>query len=105
MEYAANVELLNELESPVEDITAEVEEEADEHQFFYVIADGLNLTFSYDDEDSDSNPIGLSTTWFNGEPSSVTVILRHEPTKPNNGTPADAGGESDIEVNFNFTIE
>lgn len=107
MEYSTSIELLNEQESPADDITEEVEEESDEHQFFFVIEDTLDATFSYDDEDSDGNPVGLSTTWVTGEASNgtITVILRHEPTKPNDGTPSDAGGESDIEIEFEFTIE
>lgn len=106
MQYDVSIELLNELESPAEDITAEVEEEADDHQFFFVIEEDLDLTYSYNDEDSDGNPIGLSTSWVTGNASSgaVTVILRHEPTKPNDGL-SDAGGETDIEIDFEFTIE
>ena len=43
-QYQGAVQFLNETEDPAEDITQEVIEEADEHQVFYTISDGLNIT-------------------------------------------------------------
>ena len=104
-QYSGSIQVLNESESPAEDITLEVEEEAEEHQFFFAIENGLNLTFEYDDLDADQNEIGLETVWITGFDSSgdVTITLQHEPMKPNTGL-ADAGGETDIEVTFEVTI-
>jgi hypothetical protein len=104
--YSGEIELLNETESPAEDITEEVEEEADEHQFFYAASEGLNVTTTYDDEDGDGNPIGILFTLATGEASSgtFTFTLRHEPTKPNTGID-NAGGETDIEVTFDVTVQ
>jgi hypothetical protein len=34
----------------------------------------------------------------------LTVTLRHEPTKPNTGL-GDAGGETDIAATFNVTVQ
>ena len=103
--YSASLTLLNEVENPAEDITAEVIEEGDEHQVFYVL-DGANLTMIYDDMDKNGNPLGVKTTITTGAESNGTmkVILRHEPTKPNNGDPSSAEGETDIEVTFNVAI-
>ena len=58
--YDGTIELLNETETPAEDITEEVQEEADEHQFFYTIGTGLDVTTTYEDEDGDGNPIMLN---------------------------------------------
>ena len=35
----------------------------------------------------------------------VTIVLKHEPTKPNNGTAAGAGGSIDVEVTFPITVQ
>ena len=104
--YLGSIELLNETESPAEDITEEVEEEDEEHQFFFS-AGGSISDVTYSDEDEDGNPVGLSfqlTTVDAGE-GTLLVTLRHEPTKPNDGTLADAGGETDIAQSFNITVQ
>lgn len=109
--YTGALTLLNESETPVEDITEEIEEEDDEHQFFFAISSGLNLTVSYADQDGNSNPIGLATTAVAGAASTgtLTVTLRHEPNKTaagvKDGDITNAGGETDIEVAFPVTIQ
>ncbi len=106
--YTGSIELLNETESPAEDITEEIEEEDEEHQFFF---DSNVATVSYDDQDADGNPIGLSTTLTTGDAASgtLTVTLRHEPNKSADGVAdgniANAGGETDIEVTFNVDVQ
>ena len=104
--YNGSILVLNETEDPAENITEEIEEEGDEHQFFFVVGGGLEVTTSYNDLDSNGNPIGLSFTLNANSASSgdFTVILRHEPNKPNNGI-SDAGGSTDIEVTFPITTE
>ena len=42
-QYQGAVRFLNETETPAEEITDEVLEEADEHQVFYTTSDGLNI--------------------------------------------------------------
>jgi len=104
--YSGSIELLNETETPAEDITEEVEEEDDEHQFFF--STGGSVTgATYSDQDSDGNPLGLSFELATGEAGSGTlqITLRHEPKKPNDGTLGDAGGETDIAQTFNVTVE
>ncbi len=108
--YSGSLELLNESESPAEDITEEIAEEDEEHQFFFAttIAD---LTVAYADQDEDGNPIGLSTTVTTGATSAgtVTITLRHQPNKGgesvSDGDITNAGGETDIEVEFPITVE
>ena len=104
--YQGSIILLNELKTPAVDISAEVEAEGQAHQLFYIL-DALKLEVEYMDSDLDGNPLGLITSLSTGDPTSTTlnIVLRHEPQKPNNGTPDDAGGETDIEVIFDITIE
>lgn len=104
--YTGDIEFLNELESPVEDITEEVEEEADEHEVFYVV-NTADISITKTDTDDDGNPLGLETTVTAGAAGSgtLTIVLRHEPNKPNDGSLTDAGGETDVEVTFNVTVQ
>jgi hypothetical protein len=108
--YNAVLELLNEQESPAESISEEVAEEAEEHQFFFS-TNVSSLTISYDDEDADGNPIGLNTKVAAGGAGSgtLTITLRHEPDKSadgvSDGSLANAGGETDIEVVFDVSIQ
>lgn len=105
-DYTGAIVFLNETETPVEDITTEVREEADEHQVFYTVSAGLNITTAYNDADGDGNPLGLAITITTGAASTgdLTVTLRHEPMKPNDGL-NDAGGETDISTTFDVAIE
>lgn len=109
--YTGSLTLLNESESPAENITEEVEEEGDEHQFFFEKSGTLDLGISYTDVDSEGNPVGLSTSLVTGAASSGTLVitLRHEPSKDATGVSegliANAGGETDIEVTFNVEVE
>lgn len=105
-QYQGALQFLNETEDPAEDITEEVIEEADEHQVFYTVSEGLNITTTYQDFDSNDNPLGVNITLETGEASSgsLTVTLRHEPVKPNDGLDS-AGGETDIATRFDVTIE
>ncbi|WP_298926914.1 type 1 periplasmic binding fold superfamily protein [uncultured Allomuricauda sp.] len=117
--YDGTVELLNETETPAESINEEIEGEAAEHQFFFIPNNTLNATIAYDDDESDyvsaetgvnftsTNPVGISFTVTTTDASTGTlaITLRHEPKKPNDGTLADAGGETDITQAFTLVIE
>lgn len=104
--YNGAIVLLNETVNPADNITEELQQESDEHQFFYTIGAGLDVTTSYLNFDNNGNPLGTQFTLQAGEASSgaITFTLRHEPTKPNTGL-GDAGGETDIEATFNVTVE
>ncbi|WP_047415770.1 hypothetical protein [Cellulophaga sp. Hel_I_12] len=103
--YNGTLVLLNETLNPAENITDEVEEESNEHQFFFTIG-GLDATAVSANNDSDGNPLGTMFTLTAGAASTgtLTFTLRHEPKKPNTGL-ADAGGETDVSATFNVTIE
>ncbi len=104
--YTGSIVLLNETENPAENITLEVAEEDDEHQFFYVTT-GSITGVTYTDQDGNGNPVGLSFELTTGAAGAATLqaTLRHEPKKPNDGTLADAGGETDITETFNVTVQ
>jgi hypothetical protein len=107
--YTGVLTILNESVSPVENITEEIEAEDEEHQFFFTTTvSGAFITYS--DTDGDGNPIGLATTLTTGAAGSgsLTITLRHEPIKSAlnvaEGDITNAGGETDIEVSFPFTV-
>ena len=104
--YSGDMEWLNELVSPAEVVTEEIEEKDLDHQVFYTPAGGLDVTVEYANNDSAGNPLGTEFTLTANTASSgsLTFTLVHEPTKPNTGL-EDAGGEIDIETAFNITIE
>lgn len=104
--YTGSIELLNETVSPPEDITEEVAEEADEHQFFFS-STGAISSISYLDEDGGGNPLGLefSLSTLTAGPTTLLITLRHEPKKPNDGTLADAGGETDLAQTFSLLVQ
>lgn len=108
--YTGSLTLLNELETPAENITEEVEEEDREHQFFFEV-NSANLAIAYADADGDNNPVGLLTSATTGSPSNGTlsITLRHEPNKSamgvSDGNISNAGGETDINVVFDVVIQ
>lgn len=107
--YLGSVEFLNELESPAEDITAEVEEEGVDHQLFFDLTNSLG-TITYDDVDDNGDPIGLEFTLVTGNAGTgtLTLTLRHEPNKDASGVSSgditNAGGSTDAEVSFPITV-
>ncbi|SFD37965.1 type 1 periplasmic binding fold superfamily protein [Algibacter pectinivorans] len=109
--YNGTLALLNETESPAESITEEIEEEDEEHQFFFETTNSL-ATFDYEDFDEDSNPVGLAftlTTSATPGTGTLTITLRHEPNKSASGVSdgdiTNAGGETDIQAVFNIAVE
>jgi len=133
--YALAVQFTNDLEQPAEDITAEVEEEAEEHQVFIYGAsvtgpastgDGL-VTHEYADVESDYTqnaagddlPVGILstiTTGAAGADGEIQVMLRHLPEL--NGAPVKTGdlaasfaagdalpGDVDADVRFDLDVQ
>ena len=110
--YTGSIVLWNESVSPAENVTDEIKEEADEHQFFYQAIGGLEIDTDYLDKESDylstdsDNPVGLQFTLTTGAAGhgDLRVVLRHQPKKPNTGLD-DAGGETDMDISFHVHIE
>ena len=111
-EYVLTITVENTEEG--ENITEEIEEEEDEHLFFFAFtndifsdpagngnADDRSHPLNYEDEDDDGNGVGLTTSWTtssqiidNGE---FRVILKHQPgIKSATSTAED--GSSDIDL-------
>ena len=108
--YNASIEFLDESNpSDVEDITEEVIEEKDEHfVFFQTTAGGVTISSASDDiKDSDQTGINIKTDWATTDAGKGTIkaILILEPTTKTGNSRADFGGETDIEVDFNVTIQ
>lgn len=112
--YRMTIEVYNGIED--EDITEEILEEADEHQFFF-LGSGFTsniLTIAYDDPSGEL--IGLqniltvsSSTGTNN--TQMQVVLRHDldknfpgATNPNFANFVQAGGESDLDITFPIVI-
>lgn len=109
--YNGTLVLLNETESPAESITEEIEEEDDEHQFFFQVTNNL-ATFEYLDFDGDNNPVGLNftvTTATAVGSGSLTITLRHDLSKNASGVSdgdiTNAGGETDIQAVFPIALQ
>lgn len=108
--YAGSIVILNETETPAEDVTIEILEEDEDHQFFFTTT-VEGLTVSYSDEDENGNPIGQSNTVTTvGEGlGTIMITLLHEPNKSGTGVAGgditNAGGETDIEVTFDVDVK
>lgn len=125
--YTLTFEILNALDAnDVEDIGDEIEEEDDEHQFFFSFTDGAfaNPTgngnidtasdpVNYEDEDSDAqdgsgNPVGLETTWTTSATASAggsfTVLLKHQPDVKT-ATSDSNTGDTDFNLTFVLNIQ
>jgi hypothetical protein len=127
IQYKLSLELINELYNPDDDgydITEEVEEEGDEHQFFFSFSDGVfssptgtgNIkvnasssvgSINYLDEDDDGLPIGIETSWTTANIASnnksFRVILKHQPDAKS-ATSSSLDGESDLDITFVLNV-
>ena len=91
-----------------ENITEEVEEEADEHQVFYELKDdlGTKITIVATDQDGNGLPIGLQfaiqVTARTASEGTLNVVLSHYDDTPKDGvTKSD---ESDVDIDFPVKI-
>tara|TARA_R110001632_G_scaffold66891_3_gene157321 strand:- start:8863 stop:9423 length:561 start_codon:yes stop_codon:yes gene_type:complete len=108
--YSGAIEVLNETVTPAENITEEVEEEGDEHQFFFTPTNNV-VTVAYADMDINGDPIGIefTLTTTNASSGNLTVTLIHEPNKNaagvSSGDVTNAGGETDAEATFAIGVQ
>lgn len=102
-----------------EDITEEVEEEGDEHMIFFAFTSGIfsnptgdgnmdNRTdpLNYNDEDSNGNELGLSTSWTGGSASTggnFRIVLMHQPGSKSS-TSDSSDGETDVDISWVINI-
>ena len=117
--YELSIDLVNSIEN--ESITEEVEEEDEEHMFFFgwtaeLFADPTgdgNIgagqrgdAVNYNDQDDNGNPLGLSTSWTTGDVGNGTfrVILKHQPDIKS-GQTTSLDGESDVDISWDITVQ
>jgi hypothetical protein len=120
--YTLTIELENRLVSPPEDITEEVEDEDDEHMFFFgwtgnifsdpagngnidTRADAVN----YNDEDDNGNPVGLDTNWTTVTvggtvTGTLRILLKHQPDLKS-ATSGSGDGETDVDLTFDVIVQ
>lgn len=116
-EYILTLDLENSIEG--ESITEEIEEEDEEHMFFFAFTEGLfsdpsgngNIdsrsdAVNYNDADANGFPVGLSTTWTTGDASDGTfqVILKHQPDLKS-ASSGSTTGSSDVDLTWNVSIQ
>ena len=119
--YALTFEIMNNLETPGEDIGEEVKEEGDEHQIFFSFSnnafanpmgngniDNASDPVNYTDKDSKGNPIGLNSTWETSKTQlsngSFKVRLQHQPDLKTSTSGAN-DGDTDFELDFVLNIK
>lgn len=108
--YNVEINLLNENETPAENITSEVIAENHHHLFLYESdpsSGAGSVSFSDGDKDEDGLPFNqkIKFTTGNAGTGALTATLKHEPTNKAAATPAAAGGETDMEAVFNVRIK
>jgi hypothetical protein len=109
--YNVTVQVLNEIESPAEDITLEVAAEPDAHRFYYEPTAGSNITVAGLDNDGNGVPLGITSTWTTGAVATgkTKITLRHyggtPPGKAAGDLVSSSKSSTDIEVDFNTKIQ
>ena len=74
--YSVTLELLNESENPVHNLTPEIRAEGTSHRFYYEPSSGSNIVVTPTDTDANGVPVGLSSAWSTGPaPSTGTVAI------------------------------
>lgn len=104
--YTGTIKFENRLKSPAEDITAEVQEEANEHRVFYTVT-GAGVTVTTTDSDGQQRPLGLRfTKAVSGTATAGTtrVVLCHYDDAPKTAAATSCTGETDIDLAFAYTI-
>ncbi|MEM6829691.1 MAG: hypothetical protein AAF551_04185 [Bacteroidota bacterium] len=109
--YGYSIDIEIEEEEYINDVSAEIDELREEHQFFYISSESLDLDHAYGDSDTNGHPVGLLGTFTTGESSlgNLTVILRchlkKNATGVSDGEIINAGGNTSIEIIFPITIQ
>jgi len=107
--YTGTITVLNQTVTPTENVTIEIRDEDDEHQFFFTTTGSLGDT-EYLDFDDDENPLGLSFRLSTGDAGMGTILvtLRHELDKDaagvSEGDITNAGGDTDIAQLFSVSV-
>lgn len=106
--YDVEIEVYDESKNPPVAIHEEIEEEADDHRFYFEPSNA-NLTINGFDNDGAGKPLGLNSVWTTttAAQGNVKITLRHyenggkETSDPVNSTKS----STDAEVSFVFRIQ
>lgn len=101
--YKASIKILNKSVDPEIDISAEVEEEAEEHILCFTVT-GVSISITNQDEDKHGLPLGLTSTWTTttAGTGTVTIILRHQPGVKTGDCPG--AGDTDATITFPVSV-
>lgn len=126
--YVLMIHLINGLAQPTDaayNITSEVEEEGDEHMFFFgwtgdtfsnpsgngnidARPDAVNYTSGTNSKDENGLPLGLTTTWTTADvaKSGATfhILLKHQPGLKT-ATSTSNEGETDLDITFQLAVQ
>lgn len=125
--YVLTLDLINELAAPTApeySVTDEVEEEGDEHMFFFSWTnnifsnpagngnidnrtDAVNYTGGANSTDVNNRPLGLTTTWTSSvsvASGSFRVLLKHQPGLKSDTSDSNTG-ETDLDLTFTLNVQ
>jgi hypothetical protein len=110
--YEIQLDLSNERQTPAQSVTDEINANKEVHQLFYDASPSAFQNFMYKDFDANGKPVGLKIS-FNTQNSpasgTIEIVLRHFPNKNganvSTGDITNAGGESEVEIDFPFKIQ
>lgn len=102
--YTCDLILLDKSKNPIDTISNEVLEEADEHLFFYMPSNKDALSVSISDKDSKGRNLGLKSSWstLKSGMGTVKIKLMHQLGTKDGIT---ATGDTDVEVDFPFVVK
>ena len=102
-EYNVEVTVLNEADTPAQNITDEIISENTEHLFLHQSLPETgagSIAFSDGNKDDNGAPFNRTVKFTTGAAGDGTLIvtLKHQPTNKNANTPDEAGGETDAQA-------
>jgi len=129
--YVLTLNLINGLAAttaPEYNVTSEVEEEGDEHMFYFgwtndtfsnpagngnidARADAVNYLGAGNSKDANGRPLGITTTWTTATLTGTTpragtfrVLLKHQPDLKTD-TSDSSTGETDLDLTFTINVQ
>ncbi len=118
LEYDMEIEFVNHLATPEEDITEEIRVEGNDHMIFFGWTTGLFFSPSngdintnrenvrYQDEDTNGLPIGLQTKWTTANQDmtgDLRIVLKHQPDLKSASSTVSTGS-TEVDVSFGVVV-
>lgn len=119
LEYELALKFENTLETPPEDITAEIRAEGDEHLILFgwegnLFSDPANGNIAnnrsgirYGDDDENGLPVGLFSSWTTAETAAqgtFRIVLKHQPGGLKTETSGISAGATDADITFDVQV-